>query len=78
MLYDNGAILPCQKDGYVVRRWYVYYDPYHGDCMNCGPMPPDKWIDTEELLEKYYYLDGSKYRYNTVDNTKVWQYKYNQ
>jgi hypothetical protein len=77
ILYDIGGPVPAQKDGYVVRRWNEYHDPYHGDCMNCGPLPPAKWVDTEELLEKYYYGNG-KFRYNSIDMTKVWQYKYNQ
>lgn len=77
ILYDIGGDIPIQKNGYVVRRWYVYHNPYRGDCMDCGPDPSDKWIDTEELLEKVEYLSG-RIVYNTVHNTKVWQYKYNQ
>lgn len=69
MLVDLGGNVPAHINGYVVRRWYVYYpgvDP--GSCYGCPPPPPDKWVDTEDLL-------GDN-KFNTVDKRKIWQYKY--
>jgi hypothetical protein len=69
ILIDNGGSTPTQINGYVVRQWYIYYagiDP--GACANCPPLPADKWVDTEDLLENN--------KFNSIDTRKVWQYKY--
>lgn len=69
ILYDDGNSHPSQMNGYIVRQWNVWYggiDP--GACANCPPQPPDKWIDTEDMLESN--------KFNTVDTRKVWNYKY--
>lgn len=75
ILYDRGDSTPGCKDGYVVRRWYVFFPGFFfGGCIDCPPSSPNRWFDTEELLEKSKFGRS----YNTIDKRKVWQYRYNE